>query len=275
MTYTVEQLRAHEHRIAGMLGDPDLVGDLLLVGLVFARAVDFGDPPLTEVEKATAAAVYGRARHSIHLHGHADPDELGRYHPTAADHGAARVRDVLRSDIRRYVPNVKKSHRCQRPVKRRGQAAATPAPGINFVPAFTGHLVPPEDVCGRNPDWRGTHPTWLVDPVDGTRHAFAACSRARCKTWLAALAERNRAEVAANPPPTPTANRGGVLARHLDELDWPALYTHLNPKWTPPHETPGWRPPKLQIVLGDSSDPDDGLTVTRRPTLTVIEGGWR
>jgi hypothetical protein len=29
-----------------MLGDPECVGDLLLVGIVFARSLDLGDPPL-------------------------------------------------------------------------------------------------------------------------------------------------------------------------------------------------------------------------------------
>lgn len=34
-------LRRHDRRVAGMLADPDCVGDLLLVGLVLARWLDF------------------------------------------------------------------------------------------------------------------------------------------------------------------------------------------------------------------------------------------
>ncbi len=261
---TSDTLRSHEKRIAGMLADPECVGDLLLVGLVFARSVDLGDPPLDTVVRAAAASVYGAASH---------PGMLARFrwedHPRVHDQGTRRVRDVLASDIRRYAPNLARAHTCQRPVTRRprhdtfatsifAEQSSTPAPAV-------------EQRCGRSAHTAGEY--LFVDAVDGSRTALGACSQARCLAWWQAMRDANQAELAAHPPPEPAANRGGVLERHLDEIDWPKLYQHLDPRWEPPHEAPGWRPPKLQILLTDEPDLDAGRAT--RPALTVVKGGWK
>jgi hypothetical protein len=269
VTVSGAALRTHEKRIAGMLADPDLVGDLLLVGIVFARSVDLDDPPLNQVVKGAAKAVYGAASHS---------PALARFrwedHPRAHDQGTRRVRDVLRTDIRRYVPDLSKAHTCQRPiVRRRPPVEAGMVSLLGPPPVVYGGTPPPaperETKCGRAAE-HGREA--FVDPVDGTRTVLGACGQARCRMWWQALHDANRRELEAHPPPEPVANRGGVLERHLDEIDWPALYQHLDPKWKPPHEAPGWRPPKLQVVLTDDPVP---VTAAVRPALTVLKGGWR
>jgi hypothetical protein len=267
---TTAALRAHEKRIADMLADPECVGELLLVGLVFARCVDFGDPPMATVVRDAGKLIYGRAVHGASLHhwGWSRRDEVEL---RAAEGGYRRVRDVLRSDIRRYVPDLSKAYFCQRPVKVRQQPADGNLMAANVIVHGDGTPPPPAKVriCGRTTARLRDH--LFVDPVDGTRIALGACSQARCQAWWQALRARNDAEIAANPPPEPVANRGGVLERHLDEIDWWKLWQHLDPRWTPPHEAPGWRPPKLQIVVTDDPEP---VEVGPRPALTVLKGGW-
>lgn len=261
MTPNAAQLRAHEKRIAGMYADPDLVGDLLAVGLVFARSLDFDNPPLNHVVREAGKLIYGRAEHGPHLHRWRYEEQFQRI----AQVGHKRVADILRSDIRRYVPDLTRAYFCQRPMR--------PRPGQEVL---AGNLMsddaqkkPEERRCGRQ---NAVYERYLfVDVVNGNRHALGACSKPICQRWWNDLRARNEAEIATTPPPEPVANRGGVLERHLDEIDWPAIYQHLDPAWKPPHEAPGWKPPKLQILLNDEPD----VTVTQRPALSVIRGGWR
>lgn len=245
LAMTGAQLRAHEARVAGMLADPYLVGELLLVGLVWARCVDLGDPPMASVVRDTARLVYARAEHGPHLHRW----RYEEHYPRVSAGGVARVKDVLRSDIRRYAPDLARAYFCQRPVRGRAEA---------------------RERCGRSAHGSGRY--LFVDLVDGTRCALGHCSQPRCKAWWEALRADNEARVAATTPPEPVANRGGVLAGHLDELDWPHLWSHLDPSWRPPHEAPGWRPPKLRIVVNDEPETP---AVTASPALTVLKGGWR
>ncbi len=59
-TYTA--LRAYNNCVAGLMTDPQVTGDLLLIGLWFARAVHLGDPPKGEgrwSDTAIAATVFG------------------------------------------------------------------------------------------------------------------------------------------------------------------------------------------------------------------------
>jgi hypothetical protein len=90
-------LRQHEARLGRMYADRDLVGDLLLFGIVFARAVDLGTPSMNTLFAEAADMIYGSALHSVGL---AKPDEDSE-RPFAAATGQARVLDVLESDIRR------------------------------------------------------------------------------------------------------------------------------------------------------------------------------
>lgn len=246
-------LRAHEQRIAGMYADPELVGDLLLVGLVLARCVDFGDPPLDTVLRGAAAAVYGGANHAPILaasSGHA-------YGSRIETRGLRRVIGVLRSDVRRYEPDMTSLTTCQRLVNRRPPGEAdSPA-----RPSQCGRL------CFRS--------ALLTDPLTGNRYLMGACRRPACLRWWEALCAKNGRELAEHPPPAPPANRGGLLARHLDEIDWPQLYRSLDPEWKPPHEAPGWRPPKLSLLAGSGGVGEEGVTPVGKPSLTVLEGGWR
>lgn len=127
-----------------------------------------------------------------------------------------------------------------------------------------------EGTCGRNAS--ANHTKRLIDPATGERMWVGACTNTACKAWFAAVLERNERELATNPPPRPPANTGGVLERHLPEIDWWAIYRHLDETWTPPPENETWHRPKLQLVLGE---PEPAVMPAERPALTVLEGGWR
>lgn len=237
----------HARRVEAMVADPELVGDLLLVGIGFARAVDLDDPPFTNGNLSTstiARQVYGRAHHPSTL------AYFGRGEWPRADWRAAhRILDVLRDDIRRYQPDdTYRQVTCGKPMPERE----------------TGR-------CGRHPHHQ--HVARFTDPATGLREYVAACSYPAHKTWWTALRERNRQELAATKVPVPPANRGGVLARHLPEIDWPALYSHLDPDWCPPPEVEAWTPPTLRLVV--DTDVPEQPAAGDRPALTVVEGGWR
>lgn len=63
----------------------------------------------------------------------------------------------------------------------------------------------------------------------------------------------NRHAVAVEPVLRPPANAGGVLARHIPEIDWEACWIKLDPEWTkPPEVEPEEIPvaPRLRLILG-------------------------
>jgi len=229
MSATYDQLVTCDQCVAAMLDDPTLADDLLLIGLHWARAVHLGTPPLDGIGKSTARAVYGTG-------------------------GARRVWDIIRTDIRRYVPDTSMAARCQRPI-RRNQAQ------IKEHGETCGH-----PTCGE------AHRALFVDPADGTRHSIGCCSTPRCVAWWNGLRARNQAELAAHCPPEPAANHGGILAKHLPELDWERIYSVLDPTWVPPREAEPWRPPTLTVVV--DLDHEDSADVPR-PVLSVVRGGWR
>ncbi len=242
-------LRGHDSRVRAMLADPDCCGELLLAGIALARAVDLGDPaPLgpTFSLRAVAKALYGPVRIFADLALPAGPGWQERRR-SGAGGSYDRLLDVLRADIRRYVPTGTSFHQvaCGRPrVRTKG-------------------------LCGRSAS--PNHTRRLTDPLTGERHWVGACSQAACKTWLAAVIARNKEELVDHPPPVPPANTGGVLERHLPEIDWWPLWRCLDERWTPPPEADPFHQPKLQLVLGDDL-PD--LRPAARPALTVLRGGW-
>ncbi len=216
-----EALHRHTERIGRMLADPDCHGDLLIVGIVCARAVDLGQPEWEGLTLNTIAdlALTGQERRWA-------------------------IRTVIRDDIRRYKTTSNYwAVTCGRPMLRR------------------------DGLCGRN----GTHKKVVVDVVSGERTWIGACSNVACRAWLDAVAAENRRLVEEHPPPVPPANRGGVLDRHLPEIDWWAIWRHLDPKWSPPPEGNVWRRPTLTVLVEDEPQP----AATSRPALTVLEGGWR
>lgn len=230
-----------------MLNDPECTGELLLVGLAMARSVDLGDPGFTAEDgtmpmRVIANRVYGRhylpsvMMLPLRPRGDADPRR--------------RISDVFRQDRRRYDPDVDEGRAfmrltCGRPMVRR------------------------EGLCDRNASTRKR----LTDAATGRRQWVGCCSQTACKKWFADLLERNRRELAEHPPPTPPANTGGVLERHLPEIDWWKVWKAVDKNWCPPPEGRAFDRPTLTVVVGDG-EPDESVPVAR-PALTVLEGGWR
>lgn len=244
------ELTRYTHTITDMHNDPDLIGDLLLIGMHWAAAVHLGTPPLDGLGRSTATAIYGAAFHGPRL----ATTNLFRQ-IRIAESGTRRVWDVIRSDIRRYTPNTSRAAWCQRPIRRR-TSQRDEHPG---------------DICGR-PTAGEAHRPLFTDPTDGTRHSIGCCSRPRCVKWWQDLRTNNQAELAtAGEPPTPVANSGGILARHLPELDWHTIYRALDPRWVPPPEVEPWRPPTLRLVIDVNCEDDVDVP---RPNLSVIRGGW-
>jgi hypothetical protein len=247
---TSTQLRSHERRIAGMLRDPECVGELLLVGIGMARSIDLGDPHWPAGEsmplKPIAYAVYGRYMLG---RGMLLPDRFAQ----GDSHPRKRILDVFFHDRRRYSATVDGdrnagwSTTCGRPMLRRA------------------------GLCGRSASWDQKHR--LTDPATGKRHTVGACSQPKCRAWYADLLARNAVELKAHPAPEPAANTGGVLERHLPEIDWWKVWGHVDKGWKLPPEGERFQKPTLRLVLGD-----DGPVVTtrpERPALVVHEGGWR
>lgn len=132
-----------------------------------------------------------------------------------------------------------------------------------------------DGLCGRDPSHDSQRR--LTDPVTGRRHTVGACSQKACQAWFAGLLVRNGAELKAHPAPFPPANTGGVLERHLPELNWWKIWAHVDPHWTPPPEGDRFHRPTLTLVMApDDEDDDPQVETTReRPALTVLPGGWR
>lgn len=138
------------------------------------------------------------------------------------------IREVLRKDIRRY--DAIKDAEERDPARRCG------APMIRR-----------QGPCGQSASRRAM----LTDALTGRRQWIAGCKRH--EDWFNTQVRANRAEVseiaeAVRPP----ANAGGVLARHIPEIDWQALWLTLDPEWTaPPEAEPEVVPvfPRLRLVL--------------------------
>jgi hypothetical protein len=242
---TFSAFRRHNERVAGMLADYECVGELLLVGVVMARAVDLDDPPFgSELSlNGVADRIYGGGDgYPTHL---AYPTLDGRCDPRPR----WRIRDVIRLDARRYKP------------------------GDEYSRTVCGRPTPAKDKgrCGRSPHHE--HIARFVDPASGERRYVAACNYREHKAWWQALKAENKRQLEAAPAPVPPANVGGVLDRHLPEIDWWALWRNLDPKWVPPPEGRMWSKPMLTVLV--EPDPDIPEQPTARPALQVLEGGWR
>lgn len=157
---------------------------------------------------------------------------------------AAKVNKVLRGDRRRYTPMGYRWGACDAPMVRR------------------------QGKCGVQTALREA---WVTDPANGERTRLHACSRPAHRQWLARVTADNERALTAQPDVHPPANIGGVLSKHLDEIDWWAMWRVLDPKWTPPPEAEPFRKPRLQLLVDDDAE----VSVAVRPELGVIEGGWR
>lgn len=139
-----------------------------------------------------------------------------------------RIRNLLRGDIRRYdalrdADSVGPARTCGAPMIRR------------------------QGPCGAS----AVHRALLTDADTGRQQWLAGCRRHT--DWFEARVRSNRAAVEHMPVVRPAANAGGVLARHIPEIDWEAAWLRLDPAWTPPpEEEPQEVPlaPKLRLVIG-------------------------
>lgn len=221
---TVAALRNNHARVAGMLADRDLSGDLLLVALTFAHIVDFY--PYDEWKIARFADWLFPTPAYAH----------GPRHRVAA---VTRIAKVLKKDIRRYVAPPSDG-RCDAAVRGR------------------------DGVCGRPGTAVGAT---ITDLATGELAHMTAC--ARHADWLRGLHATNQQDCAATPPPAPAANTGGVLCKHLGELDWPTFWRKIDPDWIEPAETDATpmlrRQVPLRLVAGDATGGPG-----RIPQLSVI-----
>ncbi|MGP4027131.1 hypothetical protein [Actinomadura sp. 3N407] len=79
------------------------------------------------------------------------------------------------------------------------------------------------------------------------------------------------AEIQRRPtPPKPAANRGGILARHID-TDWPRLYQWADPSWTqPPADPLPQARPRLTVLVTHETT-DAPASDSPRPGLSVVQ----
>ena len=104
-------------------------------------------------------------------------------------------------------------------------------------------------------DQSASRQAMLTDTLTGRKQWLAGCKRH--EDWFNAQVRANRAEVSEVAEAVrPAANAGGVLARHIPEIDWEAVWLKLDPSWTPPPEhEPEVVPvfPKLRLVLAEDA----------------------
>lgn len=220
---TYAQMRRHEKRLAAMIADPDLAGELLLLGIALARHVDGIDPARVNRE---ALEVIAETYLAVRL-----------------DKPLWSLVQIVRKDIRRYDMHAEPdantgSVPCMAPMQRR-----------------EGH-------CGK----RASRYSSFVDVDTGRRTLWGACSRKDHTAWWEQEWQANMQ--AAKDAPTPIANTGGVLARHLPEINWHKLYRWVDPNWTPPPEETPWQRPTLSLLPGDAEE----HPMTPPPALTVLSG---
>lgn len=236
-------LRAYSQKVAALHADPDVTGDLLLVGLWLARATILRDPPPGETGWNMADA----ARDLFPMNTRPAMNTLGHWEQQATGPNVWRVYDVLKQDTRRYD-------------------MWADQPGGRHCRTVCGAPTPRKPACGKNCTVSGT----VTDPDTGRRRLIGACGKHM--DWWKEQQRANREACAAVEVPRPPANAGGALARHL-RLDWPALWKGLDPDWTPPPEVDAWERPNLRLVV--SADmPSRGLSTcpAPRPRFAVITG---
>lgn len=132
------RLRRHDRRVAAMLADPECSGDLLLVGLVLARWLDFtylpgGDVPDISNPEVEQIAFGGKGRRALQ----AVLDDTRRYDPSSDVHQVTRCESPFTTSTGACAsPAVKKAllHR-QSGERRWVGTCLTHAVGFNTVVA--------------------------------------------------------------------------------------------------------------------------------------------
>lgn len=239
--YRHDTLVTYERTCGALLADPDVTGDLLLIGLWFARATILRDPPPGEGRWSSAAI-------ALTLFGKGRPVTVTAFGETRTvpSYLVHRVHDAIRQDIPRYDPFVDNPEH--------GQRCGAPMPRAPF--------------CRRSVMMSG----FETDPETGRMVDLSVCGRKDHQEWYRRVRAENKAAlvVLGDQVPVPAANTGGALARHI-RLDWPRYWRKLRPDWRPPAEGAPTRKPALTVLRNDEFEPVDG----DRPALTVHDGGWR
>jgi hypothetical protein len=212
--------RAYHQCVDGMWADPDLTGDLLLIGLYWARQLHLNDVAETISGAATVKAVYGR-----------DGNRSHRYQST------------LRQDIRRY--------------------ASTADPRNNrYDTGCVAPMVRREGLCGQS----GNADRQIRDLDTGERLVLRHCARHRAWAFQQLSANADAWDALGYRKPVPPANAGGVLRRHLPEVDWPSLWRSIDENWVEPPEREPFHPPELQVLVTLDVEP----VVRPRPALRLV-----
>jgi hypothetical protein len=224
-------LSAYRRVVDGMWSDPELTGDLLAIGLYWAQALHLSDggPPATLSSLSTAQAVYGHVN----------------------DQTWQAMRGTLLKDARRYDP------------------FTDPRNQLFWSGACQAPMIRRNGLCGK-PGNR-THGTVVRDLETGERIYPPRCPRHI--QWAEQTARTNKAawDALAGPDgpgqPIPPANTGGVLRRHLPELDWPAYWTALDPRWVEPPERVPFVRPTFTVLITDDVEP---APAGPRPSLSLV-----
>jgi hypothetical protein len=209
----------------------------------YRKTVDgmWADPDLTG--DLLAVGLYWA--HRLHLDG---VDSLSTKDTARAVLGASRhLERVMRNDIRRYDPIA--DPRCQH---RYGLACEAP-------------MIRREGLCGQ-PASRSHTDLWDLDT--GRRYYIARCGRH--SDWARQQARANLAAWEAIPAlnrPVPPANTGGVLRRHLPELEWPTYWRSLDERWVEPPELEPFVRPTFTIVVSVDVEPSPDVA---RPRLSLV-----
>jgi hypothetical protein len=223
-----------------MWADPDLTGPLLLIGLYWAERL-YLDPERTTISGAeTARAVFGDVPAYRVVFGGTEWVLGG-----AGDLYLAE----LRKDIRRYCSTADPRNR---PL---GRTCVAP-------------MVRRDGPCGQPASTTVT--AWMRDLDTGERYDLAYCARHR--DWAEGQVRSNAAawKALGGDQPTPPANTGGVLRRHLPEVGWEKLWRRLDEKWEPPPEREPFVRPTLTVLITDDVEP--APPDVARPRLSLVPG---
>ncbi|MEU8158018.1 hypothetical protein AB0B94_30565 [Micromonospora sp. NPDC048986] len=241
------KLREYDRCVAGLMSDPEVTGDLLLIGMWLARATILNTPEpsktgwqLTDMAAALFPMKTKPAMFSL--------GEWSRPQVTGPD--AWHVFEVLKKDIRRYDPWVDQ-------------------PGPRWARTLCAGPMVRRATCGKPSVAAG----FLTDPETGRKKLRGGCRKH--EQWFIAEVQANREACEAVEVPQPPANIGGRLAPHIRDIDWAALWRGIDPNWVIPPEVRTWERPSLRLLLAPdmASQPAPTAAPTRpRPKFALIPG---
>ncbi|MFR9753981.1 hypothetical protein ACL02S_23480 [Nocardia sp. 004] len=208
----LQTILCRDERRRGMLADPDLTGDTLLLAFALDEVLEIR----CEQGKKHLGRMWIREVTIL------------AYGPNSLAAQRSWVKRTIADDVPRYEPQ-------------RGPGRAT----------CVAPMIRRDGPCGHSATVRFFD---IVDPETGTSRWVGLCRRHRDQERLS---DARRAAWVANGKPTPPANTGGVLRRHLsDVLDWNSVYRWACPE-RPPMEggrAPTPRRPRLWLVREEPFD---------------------